>query len=147
MSKFPTPYKWLPTNQHKYVGDVNGIWVRSSWEKKTFIWCDETNDVLKWSSEELVIPYISPVDNRPHRYFTDLTMRIRDKTGNEQMYVVEIKPKAQTEMPKKPKRMSKSYLKAIETFAINSAKWKAAEKFCESNQMKFVILTEDIIKP
>ena len=32
--KYPKPKLWRPKNPQKYVGDVNNIWVRSSWEKK-----------------------------------------------------------------------------------------------------------------
>lgn len=135
--------KFEPTKPEKYVGDVNKIVFRSSWEKQFFLWCDRTENIVKWNSEELVIPYMSPVDNRMHRYFVDAVIQVKDKTGKLNFYAVEIKPKAQTEMPKKPKRMSKSYLKAIETYAVNQGKWAAAKLWCESNKMTFQILTEE----
>ena len=134
--------KFEPKAPHKYVGDVTNIQFRSSWELKAFIWCDTTDAVLKWNSEELVIPYISPVDNRPHRYFVDLVIQIKDKSGKEQFYVVEIKPKKQTELPKVPNRVSQRYIKEIETYSVNQAKWLAAIEWCDKNNMKFQILTE-----
>jgi hypothetical protein len=135
--------KFEPTNPLKYIGDVSNIKFRSSWEKKFMIWCDNTDAVVKWNSEELVIPYISPVDNRPHRYFVDAVIQVKDKSGKLKMYAVEIKPKKETEIPKTPKRMSKAYLKEIATYSVNQAKWKAATEWCESNDMSFTILTED----
>jgi hypothetical protein len=76
--------KYTPVNPQKYVGDHSNIIMRSSWETKFAIWCDKNPSVLKWSSEETIVPYISPVDNRYHRYFIDFKIQIRNilKMGN-----------------------------------------------------------------
>lgn len=34
MSKFPDPVKYRPINPTKYVGNINEIVMRSSWERK-----------------------------------------------------------------------------------------------------------------
>lgn len=34
-NKYPEPKLWFPKNPNKYKGDVNNIWYRSSWEKKS----------------------------------------------------------------------------------------------------------------
>ena len=39
--------------------------------------CDLNPDVLKWGSEETVIPYVSPLDNKIHRYFVDFYIQVR----------------------------------------------------------------------
>jgi hypothetical protein len=133
---------FVPLNPHKYVGDVNKIIFRSSWEKRFFIWCDTNDSVVKWNSEELVIPYVSPKDSKAHRYFVDAVVQIRDKNNNLNMYAVEIKPKSQVEMPKPVKRVTKRYVEAMETYSVNQAKWAAAKEWCKSNKLEFLVLTE-----
>ena len=107
------------------------------------IWCDMTRQVVKWGSEELVIPYQSPVDGQMHRYFVDFVVYIQTSQGT-QKYCVEIKPYSQTKPPKMPRKKSliESYQKSMETFAVNQAKWKYADDFCKKHGMKFVVLTE-----
>jgi len=142
MSKFPTPYKWLPTNPNKYVGDVGEIWIRSSWEKKACIWFDTTDSILKWSSETVVIPYVCPTDNRPHRYFVDFAVQYKTKTGEIKRALVEVKPHAQTIEPKAKKTQNKRYITEVTTFVKNKAKWEAAEAWCKTNGFVFMILDE-----
>ena len=66
--------KYTPRYPHKYTGDVNTIIYRSSYELQFMHYCDNTPYILHWSSEEVVIPYIKPTDNRTHRYFIDFWM-------------------------------------------------------------------------
>jgi hypothetical protein len=106
---------------------------------------DTHPSVLKWGSEELIVPYISPVDGRVHRYFTDFVAMIKDRSGVIKKYIIEIKPKAQTKPPVKPKRITKRYLNEIATYSINIEKWKAATAFAQKNGLEFKILTEDAI--
>ena len=63
--------KFKPKNPSKYKGDPTNIVYRSSWELKLMMYLDTHPNVLKWGSEEIVIPYESPVDGRMHRYFPD----------------------------------------------------------------------------
>jgi hypothetical protein len=138
--------KYTPKKPHKYEGDPTQVFYRSSWELKFFNWCDNNDAVLKWSSEEIVIPYICPTDNRPHRYFPDAKIKVRDNTGNVSTYLVEIKPEAQTRPPAVQKRTTKKYLAEVMTWGKNSAKWKAAEEYCKDRGYKFIILTEKHLK-
>lgn len=136
--------KFVPKNSHKYKGNVNNIIWRSTWERGCFRWADNNPDVVQWSSEETVIPYISPVDNKMHRYFVDLTITF--KSG--QTLLIEVKPKYQTEPPKinkkpKGKKGEMRLLQEAQTFAVNDAKWKAADVYAKKNNMKFVIFTEN----
>lgn len=133
---------YKPMNPHKYKGDPTKIMMRSSWERRFAKWCDTHESVVQWSSEELVIPYISPVDNRPHRYFPDFEVKIRDKNGNVVDYIVEIKPLAQTMPPKDSKRNKKRLLEETATYAVNAAKWKAAETYVKQRGKQFIIITE-----
>jgi hypothetical protein len=138
--------KFRPSNTHKYKGDPTNIIYRSLWERKFMMWCDKNENVLEWGSEEIVIPYISPVDNRPHRYFPDFYVRARTKTGKTEKYIIEVKPAAQTLPPKKSKRITKRYISEVKTYAVNDAKWKAAKEYCLDRRMKFMILTEHELK-
>lgn len=131
-----------PAFPQKYRGDVNNIIFRSSWEKRFFTWCDMNTAVIEWSSEEIVIPYLCETDGRMHRYFLDAHIKIRNKDGNVELFLVEIKPYAQTQPPKYPGKQTKRYLTEAETFVKNQSKWKAAKAFAEKNNAKFIIITE-----
>ena len=133
--------KFVPRNPSKYIGNVNDICYRSGWERKFMIWCDTTPSVLSWGSEEVVIPYISPVDNRPHRYFVDFIIKYKTSTGEIKKALVEIKPKAQTMLPKQRKRTQR-YLEEVKTYAVNQAKWKYADEWAKDRGIEFRILTE-----
>ena len=89
------------------------------------------------------IPYVSPTDNRVHRYFPDYLIKVKEKDDKIKSYVVEVKPKKQTQPPKKRKRMTKSYLYECQTYAVNQAKWRAASEFWKDNRIEFKIITED----
>ena len=106
-------------------------------------YCDRNNNIISWASEEFSIPYVSPVDNRVHRYFPDYLIKVKESTGKIKTYVVEVKPKKQTTPPKKPKRQTKSYLYECQMYAVNQAKWIAAKEFCLDNGVEFKIITEN----
>lgn len=134
--------KFVPRNPDKYVGDVSNIVYRSSWEKKCMIYFDNNPGILKWSSEETIVPYISPVDGRPHRYFIDFTVMFKTKSGEIKRAIVEIKPKAQTVPPVKRKNTQR-YITEVKTYSVNQAKWKYASEWAKRNNFEFMILTED----
>lgn len=131
-----------PRNPAKYKGDFKNIYYRSSWELKCMQKFDLHPDVIQWSSEELVIPYVSPIDGRKHRYFVDFVVKIRKPDGKVETQVIEVKPSKETQPPKKPKRLTESYLKAVMTYGVNQAKWEAAEAYCGRVGAKFVVITE-----
>ena len=116
--------KYQPTFPRKYKGDPTNIIFRSLWEKKFMNYCDKNKNVLEWNSEEIVIPYRSPVDNRIHRYFPDFYMKVRESNGTIKNYIIEVKPLKQCSPPKKPKRLTKGYLREAYTYATNQTKWK-----------------------
>lgn len=141
-SSFRSKGKYTPKNPEKYKGDTSNIIYRSSWERLTAIWLDNHPSVIEWSSEEIVIPYISPLDNKWHRYFPDFYVVLENKRGERKTYLWEIKPEKQTKPPKEPKRKSKRYLKEVAVWGVNDAKWRAAIKYCEERGWLFKILTE-----
>ena len=115
---------------------------RSSWERKFCQWCDMNNSIISWASEEFSIPYVSPKDNRVHKYYPDYLIKVKEKNDMIKTYVVEVKPYKQTLPPKTPKRKTKSYLTECVTYAVNQAKWKAAKEFCEDHRIEFKVVTE-----
>ena len=135
--------KYKPSFPQKYNGNPNNIICRSSWERKFCRWCDLNENVLQWGSEEFYIPYISPVDNRVHKYFPDFIIKVKESNGQIKTYVIEVKPKKQTKPPTKKSRVTKSYLYEVKTYAVNEAKWKAAKEFCDDRLIEFKIITED----
>jgi hypothetical protein len=130
-----------PKNPLKYRGKVTQIIFRSSWELKIMNYLDKNDQILWWGSEELPIPYISPLDHKQHRYFVDFIFRVKEKTGEEKTHLWEIKPFSQTQEPKKRKK-TKRYIQELSEYAKNLAKWEAATKFCEEHNLKFSIITE-----
>lgn len=131
-----------PRNPSKYKGDPTNIIYRSRWESKFMNYLDSHPDVLQWSSEELIIPYRSPVDGKMHRYFPDFLVRKQNPQGVIETLLIEIKPASQTKEPVKKKTINKAYISEVMTWGVNQAKWKAAKEFCDDRKWKFVILTE-----
>jgi len=134
--------KYYPKFPHKYKGDPTTITFRSLWERKYMNWCDKNANILEWSSEEIIIPYISPVDNKIHRYFPDFYTKIKETDGKIRKYIIEVKPLKQTLPPKKPKRQTRGYIREAYTYATNQAKWKMAKEFCADRQWEFKVVTE-----
>lgn len=130
--------RFSPINPKKYLGDPTNIWYRSLWEKQVMRHLDTNLNVVEWSSEEIVIPYLSPVDNKWHRYFPDFF--VRTKTG---AMILEVKPKNQSVAPKVKKRVTKQYINEVMTYGVNQAKWKAADEYCADRGWIFKIITED----
>jgi hypothetical protein len=129
-------------NATKYKGDITNIVYRSLWELKFMKWCDSSISVVEWGSETVIIPYISPIDNKAHRYFVDFYIKVRTKANNIEKYLIEIKPEKFTKPPEIPKKKTKRFIDEVFQYGVNDAKWKAAFEFCKDRNMKFVILTE-----
>lgn len=135
--------RYRPSNYVKYKGDPTNVIYRSLWELKFMRYCDLNENVLEWGSEEISIPYVSPKDNRIHRYFPDFYIKIKKRDGSIQKSLIEVKPLKQTKKPNmNPKRKTKTWLNEVVTYGVNQAKWKAATEFCEDRMWTFQILTE-----
>ena len=135
--------KFRPKRPKKYKGDPTQIIYRSLWEKKFMEYCDLTENISQWQSEEFWIPYKSPLDNRVHRYFPDFFIKYRDALGKMRNVVIEVKPAKQLKMPKKnPKKRTKSWAYEVQTYVVNQAKFKAAEAYCADRKYEFRIMTE-----
>ena len=134
--------KYYPSFPKKYKGDPTNIIYRSLWERKFMVYCDKNQNILEWASEEIAIPYRSPIDNRVHRYFPDFYMKVKETNGKIKNYVIEVKPAKQTIPPKKPKRQTKGYIREAYEYAKNQAKWKMAKEYCADRQWEFKVVTE-----
>ena len=134
--------KYKPRLPNKYKGDPTNIIYRSMWERKFMMYCDSNANILEWNSEEIALPYRSPVDGRVHRYFPDFYVKVKENTGKVKKMLIEVKPLKQTMKPKKPKRQTKGYLFEVYEYAKNQAKWKAADNFCKDRSWEFKVMTE-----
>lgn len=141
MARFPKPKQFIPKNPSKYLGDYKNIIARSSWETRVFNWCDTNKNILSWSSEEIIIPYISPLDGQMHRYFPDVMIKVNSNKGI-QTFLLEIKPHAQTIVPTRGNKRKATVLNEAATYAVNQAKWKAAKIFCDDRKWVFKTITE-----
>ena len=131
-----------PKNTSKYRGDPTKIVYRSLWELKFMRYLDSHESILEWASEEIIIPYRSPLDRKVHRYFPDFYVKFKDKDNQINTMIVEIKPYSQVKEPVKKDKVTKRYISEVRTYGVNSAKWKAAEEFCADRKWQFKIMTE-----
>ena len=131
--------RFIPRNPDKYVGDKEKIFARSTWEVSVMKFFDSRHDVIRWGSEEVIIPYLSPADNRVHRYFPDFFVEYRDKEGKIIKEIVEVKPLHESD-----EKFAKSD-RSKDALMVNEAKWKAASLFCETRGMVFRVITEKSI--
>lgn len=127
--------RFTPKNINKYIGDASKIVCRSLWERNVCKFCDETPSIIKWSFEEIIVPYINPLDKKFHNYYPDFLIQFKI---DEQIktWMVEVKPKKQTYLKENASKKEKI------AWITNSAKWEAAKKYCEKNNMEFKIITE-----
>ena len=132
---------FTPKNPSKYNGNSKNIVYRSNWELRVMKYFDDHPNVIWWASEELQIPYVSPVDNKTHRYFPDFIVKMRLKDGKVTTYILEVKPLAQTKMPVQ-KRKTKRFIQEAATYAVNQEKWRAADLFCREHGWQFKVITE-----
>ncbi len=116
--------------------------MRSSWETRFASWCDKNPSVVKWSSEETVIPYRCSTDNRIHRYFIDFKITVKDKNNNVKTYLIEVKPAKQTIPPIYPGKRTQRYLGESLAYMKNTSKWKAAIEYAKDRNWEFKLITE-----
>lgn len=134
---------YTPINQNKFIG-TTAIY-RSGLELKFFKFCDSNSNVIKWGSENVIIPYISPIDTKVHRYFIDNYVVIKE--GDQiKKYLIEIKPYKQTLPPTTKYKNQQHLIYEQKQYVVNQAKWDSARKFCKKNGMSFLIITERELK-
>lgn len=136
-----------PRNPSKYKGDPTNIIYRSGLELRLMKFLDEQDNIVKWGSEELAIPYKSPIDGRYHRYFPDFYVKKKITDGTIREQLIEVKPSDQCKPPRKQNKVTRRYLTEVKNWGINSAKWKAAEEYCKDRRWTFIIITEKDLTP
>lgn len=139
-------------NYKKYLGTKKPVY-RSSYELRLMTYCDQNENVLRWGSEIISIPYYFPLSGKTHKYFTDMYMEVKTKEGKIIKYVVEIKPSSQNVLsekyvaPKPPKKKTQkawaNYQSKLIDAERNKAKWAAAMEFCKKRGFIFKIVTEN----
>ena len=105
------------------------------------IFCDSTQSILKWASEEIIIPYFYSIDKKVHKYYVDFIMQLKENDGSLKTYMIEIKPYIQTIEPKK-RKCTKKYIKELVEWEKNKSKWLSADKYAKDKNWEFKILTE-----
>ena len=136
----PKQSKFLPKNPGKYVGDVDNIIARSGWEKEVFKWADLNTKILRWSSEEIIIPYYDPVQRKMRRYFPDVWIEL-NSSPTPKKFLIEVKPIPHSKMPKSLKKKA-GVINAL-NYVNNAAKWIAAKKYASSKGWEFILLCKD----
>ena len=119
---------------------------RSSYELKAFEMIENDPNVIVWSSEEVVIPYILTGEegtNKIRRYFMDLYIEYKTPDGIK-TFLIEIKPEAKV-YPKIPKS-KKAKLRVLSEYNMNVSKWKQAKIYAEKKGWYFAIWTEKELK-
>jgi hypothetical protein len=134
--------KYKPSYPEKYSGDPTNIIYRSLWELKFLKYCDLNQNILEYSSEEIMIPYLDKSTSKVRRYFPDAYIKVKQPDGTIKKYLIEIKPAKQTVPPQRPKRQTKKYIAEAMEFVKNQCKWEAAKEWCLDRGYEFKILTE-----
>lgn len=143
MNNHPGKETFRPMNEDKYVGDINKIQVRSSWERLFCQWLDTNPMVVNWSSEIMYIEYFDPVRKKKRRYFPDFLMKVEDKNGNLITYLVEVKPYKESHPPRADRRKKKkTRMREEAIWMTNNAKFEAAKEYCRRKGWIFKIITE-----
>lgn len=128
---------FVPTNPQKYIGKHNPKF-RSGWEFTFMQFCDTNKNVIQWSSESLIIPYLNPLTGKRSNYIPDFLVVYENKHGQQKAELVEIKPKKQSLIES---RVASARDRAV--VAVNHAKWASAMAFCKQHGLTFRVITED----
>jgi hypothetical protein len=141
--------KYEPRNPEKYIGDIHNIIYRSSWEYRFCTYCDTNESILKWSSEPVSIDYYNPLDKKDHKYNVDFYIKVLKESGEEQDWIIEIKPENQTKKPiyESVNTLSKlkSYNRNMQIWITNQAKFKAAKEWASKRGFKFGVIDENFL--
>ena len=141
--------KFEPSKPEKYIGDIHNIIYRSSWEYRFCVYCYTNDSILKWSSEPIAIKYFNPLDKKEHDYNVDFYIKVLKESGEEQEWIIEIKPERQTQKPIYEGAMTlaklKSYNHSMQVWITNQAKFKAAKEWAEKRGFRFGVVDEKFL--
>jgi hypothetical protein len=130
--------KFQPRNAAKYVGTGLPRY-RSGWEFAFMQFCDNNDNVIRWASEAIRIPYRNPLTGKQTVYVPDFFVQYKTKNNKLCTEVIEIKPKKQSLIESKQSARDRAAV------AVNYAKWDAATKWCKHQGLIFRVITEDDI--
>ena len=140
---------YVPQNPDKYIGDVHNIICRSSWEFRFCRYCDNNEQILKWSSEPISIPYYKPLDKKEHQYNVDFYMQVMKDDGETQDWIIEVKPEKHFKRPilegNSTLKKLKSYNHKMQIWITNQAKFKAAQRWADARGYKFGVVDENFL--
>ena len=134
---------FVPKNREKYIGKSATIVFRSSWEQTALEFFDNNPNVVRWSYEDIVIPYLKPLENgnlKRANYIPDAYVEYYNRKGELKRELLEIKPKKQTKRSRTRNVNQKMYENYV--YAVNMSKWEAAERWCAMRGIVFRIITE-----
>jgi len=134
--------KFTPRYPEKYVGNINKIIYRSSWELDFMKFLDNNTEVIKWGSECIAIKYIKPTTGRVHKYYPDFYVEYYNSKGKIVQDLVEVKPEKQIKKPTIRGKSKKTQLYEALTWSVNMAKWREAELFCHKYGFNWKIISE-----
>ena len=100
--------------------------------------CDLNENVIKWASEAVQIPYRDPLTNRQTVYVPDFFIQYVDKFNKMHVELIEIKPASQSIL----ERVGKNKYNQTQ-FVKNQAKWAAATFWCQQQGLKFRVINEN----
>jgi len=134
---------FVPKNGSKFIG--SNARYRSGLELKFMKFCDNNPNIIKWGSENVVVKYVSPLDNKIHRYYIDNYIEIVE--GNTiKKYLIEIKPSRQCKPPTARYKKKSNMVYEQKQWVVNREKWKAATAYARSEGFVFKIITEKEIQ-
>lgn len=131
---------YRPEHPEKLLGKKDYVIYRSGLELSYFRILDKNPNVVRWGSEEIVIPY--RYNDSWHKYYIDLVVFL--KVGDElKKMLIELKPYKQTIQPVDSKRKKRStFMNECLTWHKNCAKWDSAREYAKKARCEFKILTE-----
>lgn len=135
--------EFVPKNREKYIGKAETIIYRSSWELTALQFFDNNPNVVRWSYEDILIDYLKPLPNgnlKKAKYIPDAYVEYYNRKGELKKELLEIKPKKQTKRSRSRNVSQKMYENYV--YAVNMAKWEAAERWCKRHGIVFRIITE-----
>ena len=132
--------KYKPSNIRKYKGDPTQIIYRSLWERRFMVYCDTNENILEWGSEEICLPYRSPIDNRVHRYFPDFYIKVKESNSIKK-YLIEVKPKNKQLLQRNQEDKQKVIFVKHTSMQRIKRSGKAKE-FCADRMWEFKVITE-----
>ena len=99
--------RYKVVNRKKYIGDPDKVICRSLWERQVCKYLDSNKNIIRWGSEEISIPYYSPVDKKMHKYYPDFIIEKKNKRNEIETTLIEVKPYKQTKTPERKRKSKK----------------------------------------